>query len=176
MCVYVCVCVSVLIGKEISPPCTYKHTHTHTHTQDTLDYGECKKCEGKRLSWGGGARTFLPTDLLLGFFGQKTAVVKNFSMASHAGTWLHINMTAPENIQDSQGPFLTSTSRKLQRSGQRGVIQKEGGGGRANRFSKILPDFCSRCLIHLILHLKRPERSIRSKRWKLSGRKEGHFI
>ena len=35
--------------------------------------------------------------------------------------------------------------------------------GRAIRFSKILSDFCSRCLNHLILHLKRPGRNIRSK-------------
>ena len=48
--------------------------------------------------------------------------------------------------------------------------------GGAIRFTKILSDFCSRCLIHIILHLKRPGKSIRSKKWKLSGRKEGHFV
>ena len=52
----------------------------------------------------------------------------------------------------------------------------EGAPRRAIRFSKILSDFCSRCLIHRILHLKRPGKSIRSEKWKLSGRKSGHFI
>ena len=34
---------------------------------------------------------------------------------------------------------------------------------RAIRFSKILSDFCSRGLKHLLLHLKRPGRNIRSQ-------------
>ena len=42
-----------------------------------------------------------------------------------------------------------------------GTIIGKVGGGRAIRFSKILSDFCSRGLNHLILYLKRHGKSIR---------------
>ena len=51
-----------------------------------------------------------------------------------------------------------------------------GEGGRAFQFSKILSDFCSRGLNRLILYLKRPERSIRSKKKTVWTQRRSFYI